>query len=136
MSSEQANVQTVQQAYAAFGRGDIPAVLGMLSDDVEWLEPGSAEALPWGGRRRGREQVGQFFQALDSALDFEAFEPREFIAQGDVVVVLGSERARVKAGGSVVTTDWAMVFTLRDGKIARFRDYYDTAPILAALRGA
>src|SRR6266511_800663 len=99
MSSEQENVRTVQRAYEAFGRGDIPAVLAMLTDDIEWSEPGSADVLPWGGERRGREQVGQFFQALDGALEFEAFEPREFIAQGDTVVVLGSERARVKATG-------------------------------------
>jgi uncharacterized protein len=134
VSSEQDNVQVVQQAYAAFGRGDIPAVLETLTDDVEWSVSGSPEVLPWAGQRRGREQVGQFFRALGGTLTHEAFEPREFIVQGDTVVVLGTER--VRASGRVVDTDWAMVFTIRDGKIARYRDYHDTAPIQAALRGA
>ena len=135
MNDEQGNVQIVQQGYAAFGRGDVPALLEMLTDDVEWVGAGSAEALPWAGRRRGREQVGQFFQALGGTLEFESFQPRQFIAQGDAVVVLGTERVRVRSNGRVVDTDWAMVFTLRDGKIARFRDYHDTAPMQAALRG-
>ena len=72
---------------------------------------------------------------LASTVEYTTFEPREFIAQGDQVVVIGSERARVKATGRVVDTDWVMVFTIRDGKVVRFRDYYDTAPSLAALRG-
>ena len=135
MSNEQGNVQIVQRGYAAFGRGDIPAVLEMLTEDVEWVGAGSAEVLPWAGQRRGREQVGQFFQALGGTLEFETFEPQQFIAQGDTVVVLGTERVRVRPSGRIVDTDWVMVFTLRDGKIARFRDYHDTAPLLAALRG-
>ena len=134
MSSEQDNVQVVKQVYTAFGRGDMPAILEMLTDDVEWSVPGSPEVLPWAGQRRGREQVGQSFQALGGTLTHEAFEPQEFIAQADTVVVLGTER--VRARGRVVDADWAMVFTIRDGKIARYRDYHDTAPIQAALRGA
>ncbi len=134
MSSEKDNVQVVKQVYTAFGRGDMLAILEMLTDDVEWSVPGSPEVLPWAGQRRGREQVGQFFQAVGGTLEFETFEPQQFIAQGEAVVVLGTER--VRASGRVVETDWAMVFTIRDGKIARFRDYHDTAPIQAALRGA
>ena len=33
------NQALVEGAYEAFGRGDIPAVLGILSDDVEWDVP-------------------------------------------------------------------------------------------------
>jgi uncharacterized protein len=136
MSSEQDNTQLVQRAYAAFGQGDIPAVLALMADDVEWSEPGSADVLPWGGPRRGRQQAAAFFQELDRALTFEAFEPREFIAQGETVVVVGYERTVVKSSGHRVENDWVMVFTIRDGKIARFREYYDTAPYLAALRSS
>jgi ketosteroid isomerase-like protein len=127
-------VQVVQAAYAAFGRADIAALLELLTDDVEWFEPGPLHVLPWAGRRRGREQVGEFFRAIDQALEFEAFEPREFIAQGDTVVVLGMDRSRLKSTGRRVETEWAMAFTIRDGKIARLRECSDTAPMLAAIR--
>ena len=134
MSSEQASLQVVRDAYAAFERADIADLLEMLTDDVEWFEPGLPEVLPWAGSRRGAGQVGEFFRALDEALEFEAFEPREFIAQDDSVVVLGFERVRLKSSGRLVETDWAMVFMIRNGKIARLRKYVDTAPMLAALR--
>jgi uncharacterized protein len=72
---------------------------------------------------------------LGESVEFEQFEPQEYIAQGDKVVVLGHERQRVKATGEVVEDDWAMVFTLRGGKITKFRNYEDTAAVAAAHRG-
>jgi hypothetical protein len=30
------NLQLARDAYDAFGRGDIPAVLGMMNPDIEW----------------------------------------------------------------------------------------------------
>jgi uncharacterized protein len=132
--AEPENVQLVQAIYAAFGRGDIPAALDALTEDVEWREPGPSEVLPWAGLRRGRGQVGQFFRALDDAEEVQQFEPQEFIAQGDRVVVLGHERCRIKSTGRSYDNHWAMVFTLRDGKVATFRAYHDTAAMIAAFR--
>ena len=132
--SEQENVQAVQQQYATFLRGDIQAVLNGLTDDVEWQEPGPPDVLPWAGTRRGREQVAQFFTLLSEILEFEQFEPQEFIAQGDKVVVLVRQRVRVKTTGRTFEQDTAQVLTLREGKIAKFR-IEDTAAIVAAVRG-
>jgi ketosteroid isomerase-like protein len=62
--SEQQNVQLVQQAYDAFRRGDSSAVLKTLSEDVEWLIPGPEHIIRFAGRRRGPQQVGEFFRSL------------------------------------------------------------------------
>jgi ketosteroid isomerase-like protein len=132
---EQANVRTVQEIYAAFGRGDIPALLGALAEDVEWSVAGPQE-VPHAGKRRGRAEVAAFFPVLAETEEFEQFEPREFIAQGDQVVVLGYLRSRVKATGRRYENEWAMVWTLRDGKVTRFRTYEDTAAEAAAYRAA
>jgi ketosteroid isomerase-like protein len=131
---EQENERVVQEMYAAFGRGDIPGVLDTLADDIEWRIAGPSE-LAYAGLHRGRDEVAKFFGVLGQAAEFEVFEPREYFARGDKVVVLGHERQRVKATGRVVETEWAMVFTLRAGKIARFQDYVDTHEVVAAHRG-
>lgn len=129
------NLKVVQQAYEAFGRGDIRAVLDVLGDDIEWIVPGSRD-VPYAGRRRGRREVAKFFGALGRALDFEAFEPREFLPHGDAVVVLGDYRTRVKPTGRAATSEWAMVFRVRDGKIVRFQEYADTEDLAGAHRAA
>jgi ketosteroid isomerase-like protein len=132
--SEQDNVKVVQDLFAAFGRGDFARVLGVMTDDVEWRLGGPTEvATP--GIRRGRDTLAEFFKTLSETSEFEKFEAQEFIAQRDKVVALGHERQRVKATGQVAEVDWAMVFTLRDGKVAKFRNYEDTAAGAGAPRG-
>ena len=38
MSAEE-NTQTAKDGYAAFGRGDVPAILELLTDGIEWVDP-------------------------------------------------------------------------------------------------
>ena len=129
--SERTNADVVQQGYEAFGRGDIPALLDLLTDDVEWTLQGPS-VIPFAGTRHGREGVAEFFSVLDETLEFEQFEPREIVAQGDTVVVVGIERSLSKATGHKIEQEWAHVNTLRDGKIARFRAFEDTAAYVEA----
>ena len=129
--SDQANVGVVQQGYEALGRGDIPALLDLMADDVDWTLQGPS-VIPWAGTRRGREGVAEFFSLLGETLEFEQFEPREFVAQGDTVVVVGYERNLIKPTGRTFEQEWAHVYTLRDGKIAKFRAFEDTAAYVGA----
>jgi ketosteroid isomerase-like protein len=131
--SEQENEQVVQAMYAAFKRGDIPGVLDRLAEDIEWRIAGPSE-LPYAGLHRGRDEVAKFFETFAQASEFEVFEPQEYFSRDDKVVVLGHERQRVKATGRVVETEWAMVFTLSGGKIARFHNFVDTHAVAAAHR--
>ena len=133
--SEQDNIRTVQGAYSAFQKGDIQGLLGMLTDDVEWITPGPPDIVPTAGTRRGPDGVAQFFSTLSETDDVEVFEPQEFIAQGDKVVALIKCRTRVKSTGRAVDDELVHIFTVRDGKIKRFREYFDTAAAVEALRG-
>ena len=132
MTNEQGNVQAVQELYAAFGRRDVSAVLNGLSDDVDWEVAGPAD-LPICGARHGRDGVGGFFQALGQLFDTERFEPQEFIAQHDRVVVLGRERHRVRSTGRIFEDKWVQVFTLRSGQVIKYQEYIDTAALRDAL---
>jgi ketosteroid isomerase-like protein len=133
--SEQENVRLVQELFHAFGRGDAAALISMLSEDVAWFIPGPTDVVPYAGERHGHEGVMQFLAAMGGSVDFERFEPREFVAQNDKVIALGFERARVKATGRTFDNPWALVFTVRDGKVSEFRSYEDSAAVAAAFRG-
>jgi ketosteroid isomerase-like protein len=63
--SEQANVRTVVEAYTSFKNGDIESVLKVLTADVEWITPGPPDLMPVAGKRRGRDEVAQFFSTLN-----------------------------------------------------------------------
>ncbi|HUS08100.1 MAG TPA: nuclear transport factor 2 family protein [Bryobacteraceae bacterium] len=133
MSPEE-NIQVVQKAYADFGRGDIPAILAALDENVEWTTPGGP-AVPTSGIRRGKAAVGEFFRAVDETWSFDSFEPRQFLASGDRVLATGHYVARSRKTGGTAACDWAMVWTLRGGKATSFREYTDTAAMVGALSG-
>jgi ketosteroid isomerase-like protein len=133
--SEQENIKLVQQAYDNFKTGDIESLLALLSDDVAWQLP-EIENVPFAGKRRGREQVAQFFATLADAQETRQFEPQEFIAQGEKVAVLGRYVWRVKSTGREYGGDWAHVFTVREGKITGFHEYMDTSSAAAAYQKA
>jgi len=129
--SEEQNVKVVQNLFESFGRGDVPAILGVLSDDIRWRVHGPA-SVPYFGDYRGHDGASEFFLKLGSNIEMEKFEPRDFIASGDKVIVLGGERGRVKSTGRTFDNDWAMVFIVSDGKISSFRSYEDTAAVAGA----
>ena len=124
-------VAIVQQAYQAFGRGDIPGVLALLAEPVEWRFIG-AKGLPYTGTFTTRADVGQWFASVAAVDDVQGFEPREFIDGGEHVTVLGFERTTSRPRGKVFETEWAHVFTVRDGRITRFWGIYDTEASAAA----
>ena len=122
---------TVQQAYSHFKHGDIPALLSLCSEDVEWELP-EIENVAFSGMRRGKAEVQEFFSTLEADQEPVLFIPMEFITQGDKVVVLGHEEWKTRPGGHQYQTDWVHVFTVRNGKITHFKELMDTAALAAA----
>jgi ketosteroid isomerase-like protein len=119
------NAEVIQSAYEAFGRGDVPAVLGILADDVDWRVP---EVLPQGGHWSGRDEVGGFFEKLVSIWEGLSIDVEDTVASGDRVCVIG--RGSGKADGADTSYGFVHAWTLRDGKVVAFAEYADPAPEL------
>lgn len=124
--------EQVRALYAAMSRGDGGFLLDALAEDVEWCEPPGG-AAPFAGVYRGRAAVGRFFEALGSAVEEEAFEVREIMSEGQVVIATGHYRHRVKRTGNSYSTDWVMVWRFAGEKVQRFEIYKDSATESAAL---
>jgi ketosteroid isomerase-like protein len=131
--SEQANVQVIKKAYTAFARGDVETILDCLAEDVEWETPGPTE-IPYAGLFRGKNGVADFLRILNDAEDVLFFEPEAFFGQGDRVVVLGHYSSRIKATNRSAQTNWSHSFVLRNGKVVKCRQYFDTAAYAQAYK--
>jgi uncharacterized protein len=132
--SEQSNVELVQKALVAFGQGDLETAVSYFADNVAIQHPMPKEIWPWCGRSSGRRALANFLSEMSRVLSFELFEAREFIAQGDKVVVNVFERPRVKATGKMYDNDYVHIYTVRGGLIAEVKIFEDTAMVQAALR--
>jgi steroid delta-isomerase-like uncharacterized protein len=133
--NEPENIQLVKDHLTAFGRGDLKSALAIVAEDVDWQSPATQTypaEISWASPRYTREQVADFFQELGEKVQTERFDITAIIAQGERVVVEGSNRGRVRATGRSYAHDWLMVFTMRDGQIVRHRHYYDTSDVVVA----
>jgi uncharacterized protein len=116
------NVDLVRSAYEAFGKGDIPGLIALLGDRVEW---DSTSILPQGGSWRGRDGAGEFFQGVGRAWEELRVEPEELIDGGEHVVVTGRAAGRLSASGTAAGYGFVQVFTVSDGQVVRFREWAD-----------
>jgi uncharacterized protein len=136
------NIETVQAIYEAFGRGDIPAILEMQSDEVTWESwdgpnAGQDAGVPWLRVRRGKEGVGAFFQDLAEGLEFHGFEPRNLLEGGNQVAATIAFDATAKATGERFQDEEIHLWTFDDaGKATGMRHYVDTAKHIAAVQGS
>ncbi|GJJ05129.1 hypothetical protein RugamoR64_56670 [Duganella rhizosphaerae] len=125
-SATEENKQVVIEGYQDYQNGDIQHLLTRYHETAEWSTPES-ELLPFSGNFHGKSGIAQFFAKLDASVQTLRFEPKQFIAEGDKVVVVGDASWLAKPTGRAYDSSWVHVFTLRDGKVARFEAFYDTA---------
>jgi ketosteroid isomerase-like protein len=125
------NVEVVRALYAAFGKGDAAAIFATL-DPAVVFEVHAPKTVPYGGAWSGLEGAKAFFGAIASSIDVLDFGADETFPSGDVVVAAGHETIRVKSTGNPLAHRWLHVFRLRDGKIVRFDEWFDSAAVTAA----
>jgi uncharacterized protein len=122
-------LDTVQEIYAAFGRGDVPTVLEHLADDVAWEQWEDNHAQRAGVRhlveRNSPAGVGEFFDAV-AGLGVRGFEVLDMMAGEDQVAV------EVRIETERFTDEELHLWTVGpDGKVTRMRHYVDTAKHIA-----
>jgi len=122
MSTEK-NVQTVKDFFAAIGRGDKEGLLALIAEDIEWIIPG--EDWPLAGTHRGHAGLADLLQTASKSIATST-EPREFVAQGDRVLVVGFAKGKIKATNKTFEDHFVFAITVRDGKLTNIREYIDT----------
>jgi ketosteroid isomerase-like protein len=119
------NLELVRGAYEAFSRGDVPAVLATLADDVDWTVPAP---LPQAGEAHGPEEVGRFFERLVSLWDGFQVEVDDYVASGDRVCVIGRGSGRVD--GKPAGYGFVHCWTVDGDRASRFDEYANPGPEL------
>jgi ketosteroid isomerase-like protein len=120
------NVGLVRGAYEAIAKGDVPELLGLLDDKVEWNE--AEHSTWWPGERFVGPQAVLEGVIARIPQDFDGFtvEVERTVGCGDTVLVEARYRGTAKATGKPLNAQVAHVWDLRDGKVVRWQQYTDT----------
>ena len=128
------SVQLTRDIYDAFGRGDIPAVLDYFAPDMEW-HPAEGHAFrPDGSPWVGRDEIAEgFFAQIGEAWSTFTVTPRRFHDAGDTVVVEGRYTGVLRDSRESIDAQFCHIWTARNGKMAGFQQYMDTAQLQHAV---
>jgi ketosteroid isomerase-like protein len=120
------NIDTVKAMYEAFGRGDVAAILDKLDENVEWDTDYKQAAAPWLEPRRGKANIGGFFEAL-SVLTFTKFDPHTIAETGNRVIAVIDIEADHKGKHYVIPNEGHLWTFGADGKVTSYQHMTDTA---------
>ena len=129
------NAHVAGDLYAAFARRDLATVLAVLDPDVVWSEPDNP-INPAGGTRHGHAGFMEWARLGNNAEEIVSLEPRRFLADGDMVAVVGHTQCRVRATGKSYETDFVHLITFTDGRIVKFQELFDTYAAAEAFRAS
>ena len=123
-------LDVAQQYYGAIHAGDFDGLFDVLSEDctIEYYGP---KDIPFAGIFNGKEKCKVFFGHVANDVVIKEFRQDEFIASGDKVAVTGHLTLQFNATGRIYDSEYAHILTIRDGKVARFRDFQDSAKAAA-----
>ena len=128
--SERENLKVVEQIYAAFGKGDVPAILAKLADTVDWdyAYRAAPNPIPWLQPRLGVGGAAEFFKSVQANLEIHRFAVSALAQGPGVVVALFDIEATIKRTGKrIVEQDQAHIWRFNEaGKVVRFRHCADT----------
>ena len=114
------NVEVVRGAYEAFGRQDIPGVMSIMREDVEWHVP---TVVPQGMDTSGHDGVGGFFQRVGGLWEDLEVNPVDYLTTDDRVAAV--IKAKGKYQGEEVSYEAVHLWTLESGKVTRFQEFVD-----------
>jgi len=125
----QENVEIVRHLYAVWNRGDYPSALALIDPEVE------IEAMHGSlskGTYRGHAGLYEVLEDFWTQFDDRHSEVEECIPAGDDVFTSVLFHARGKRSGIDVEMRQWQVWTLRDGKVVRWRYFADRQDALEA----
>lgn len=111
----------VDEMFAAFVDGDVERLVATVSDDTLWIYHGT-QIIPRGSFAK-KNGVRTFFRNILDRTEIISFAPEQFVAEGNVVVVLGHEHQRVKRSGRELKQQWVQIYTVENDVIIRMEEF-------------
>lgn len=135
MTSLQDDLKHAKEVYRRWNESkgtDMQAWLDLLSEDVTFRSlAGGAPGMEFTQDCDTRADVVRYLDGLAADWQMVHYTPKEFIAEGDRVVMLGSCAWRHRKTGKLLETLKADFLKFKDGRVIDFLELYDTAKAIA-----
>ena len=124
------NKNTVIKFLDRFSAGDVPGVLGLMSDTAKWKVMGREGELPLSGEM-DKDGIARLMNSVKDKLpQGMKLTPTGWTVEGNRVAVEVESYGR-KANGKIYQNLYHFLFELTDGQITGLREYKDTLHVKA-----
>jgi uncharacterized protein len=127
---EARNLARLQFIYAEYAKGNRTPLYESLAEDAVWRSDGDG-TLAWSGDWHGLSGIQQYYARVEACAKVVGYDVEHAVAQGDWIFALATVHVRSLLDGETHPYKKVDVFRFRDGRIAEFREFYDTG---AAIR--
>jgi uncharacterized protein len=118
--------QRVLHLLEAFYRGDIEGALSHCSDDVEFFSNAPVDFLPHLGHHHGKAEVRAMWKTVHQRYSSLRYQIPIIVAEDDKVAVNIRAFLSKRRNNRIVQFDFAVFYTLREGRITHIREIIDT----------
>lgn len=115
------NLDVMTALMASWKKRDVDAFLSHLTDDIEYHWHVGSKPV------QGKEKMRKFLANYGSAFEQRVWQVKHSAENGDLLMVEGYEELYDPKQDRVIPQPFMQVAELRDGKIAKLRDYYEPA---------
>lgn len=131
----QENIEIAQTLLQGIGSDrNADEIASAFSENLVFEIQGDEEAMPWIGRKVGRQAMAHFLRDLRSLTETLSFDVEDILANDTRAVIVGSLQTRINATGKIVSTQFAIVLTVSDGFVIRFQMLEDSFDLSKAAR--
>jgi uncharacterized protein len=133
--SHQHNIAIAQKLLEGIAGGQDPTEIAALFDaDLVFEIQGDDGALPWIGRKTGRQAVADFIRDIRALTEPVAFDVEDILASQRRAAIVGALQTRIKATGKIAVTQFAIVLTIAGDLVTRFQMLEDSFDVSKAAR--
>ncbi len=112
--------------YQAYGEGDMNALKNTLSENIIWIYHGTKE-IEHAEEYKGKSGVEKFFDNVNAHIEYLDFQPNQFIAEDDKVMVLGNEKQKINRNSEILEQEWVQIYTVENGLITQMEEFSNTS---------
>lgn len=119
------NTLAQQLTQQGFGAGDTSAMVDLCADDVVFEFPFAPPGRPT--RVEGKAALRDYLRSVSGRMRIEGVRDLEIheTVKPDVAIAEMTTTGTVVATGAPIERSYVSVLTVRDGLIARYRDYWN-----------
>ncbi len=134
--TQQNNIGIAEKLLESIGTGREPVEIAALcAADLAFEIQGDNGVLPWIGHKVGRQAMADFIRDIRELTEPVSFDVEDILASESRAAIVGALRTRIKANDQIISTQFAMILTIKDESITRFQMLEDSFDVSKAARG-